>query len=56
MPRNQGQFERDKRIAQYILANPKETYEEIATDFGVSVSTVRRVARYYSIERRKRAY
>lgn len=44
---------RNKQIADFIIANPKKTYPEIAAQFGVSESTVYRVCKEYDIKRNK---
>ncbi len=43
--------ERDKTIAEYIVANPKETYPSIAAQFGVSESKIYLICKQFGISR-----
>ncbi len=45
--------ERNKQIADYIKANPEETYPEIASRFEVSESMLYRICKQYEIRRNK---
>lgn len=49
----QRREERNKKIAEFIVANPDKTYPEIAIYFGVSESLVYRVCKQYEIHRHK---
>ena len=43
--------ERDKEIAEYIVANPKETYPSIAARFSVSESKIYLICKQFGISR-----